>query len=48
MNIDARTGKIDERIWDRHRPTIERLYTTKTLGETVAYMKEHHNFFARY
>jgi len=48
MNINTRTPKIDERIWDRHRPTIERLYKTKTLGEIVPYMKEHHNFFARY
>jgi hypothetical protein len=53
MGSISKAEKIDERIWDKYRPTIERLYVKdqKRLEKddgVIAYMKKHHDFVARY
>jgi hypothetical protein len=53
MGVTIKANRIDESLWVRHRPTIERLYVKeqkKLEGENgvIAYMKKNRNFTARY
>jgi hypothetical protein len=48
MNNTVKTNNIDEKTWERHRPSIESLYWGKSLSAIEAYMKERYAFVARY
>ncbi|KAH8622330.1 hypothetical protein IG631_23052 [Alternaria alternata] len=48
MNNTVKTNNIDEKTWERHRPSIESLYWGKSLSAIEAHMRERYAFVARY
>ena len=48
MNINVKTDRLDEAIWNRYRTVIESLYWEKSLDKIDAHMKKHYGFIARY
>jgi hypothetical protein len=53
MGTVTKAGRIDEGLWHRHRPTIERFYIREQKrlegkGGVHEYMRKHHSFTASY
>jgi hypothetical protein len=51
--VVGKADRIDEALWNHHRPTIERLYVKEQRklekeDGVIEYMKKHHNFTARF
>jgi hypothetical protein len=51
--VVGKADRIDETLWNLHRPTIERLYVKEQRklerdDGVIEYMKKHHSFTARY
>jgi hypothetical protein len=51
--VVGKADRIDETLWNHHRPIIERLYVKEQRklekdDGVIEYMKKHHGFTARY
>jgi hypothetical protein len=51
--VVGKAARIDETLWNHHRPTIQRLYVKEQRklekeDGVIEYMKKHHGFIARY